>query len=161
MKKAFTLIELLVVVLIIGILSAIALPQYRKAVLKSKFAAIVPKVHGMEQALQEYYLNNGQYKLDFDAFSLGIKGSENCAYGGAFCQLNATGNLRVEFLIGGGTSTANYYQIFCLANKNDTFAKNICSEYGTHYKTDQMDYYKIKKVDSNGTITYYGDTIPF
>ena len=50
MKKAFTLIELLVVVLIIGILSAIALPQYQKAVMKSRFAEAMTNLRAIAQA---------------------------------------------------------------------------------------------------------------
>jgi prepilin-type N-terminal cleavage/methylation domain-containing protein len=51
-KKAFTLIELLVVVLIIGILAAIALPQYRIAVEKSRTAELLLIVKSLESRLQ-------------------------------------------------------------------------------------------------------------
>ena len=59
MKKAFTLIELLVVVLIIGILSAIALPQYQRAVEKARSVEAMQNLSALERAIDIYLLENG------------------------------------------------------------------------------------------------------
>ncbi len=70
MKKGFTLIELLVVVLIIGILSAIALPQYTKAVEKSRAAEAMTLLKAIETAENAYYMANGEYTEDLSSLDL-------------------------------------------------------------------------------------------
>ena len=58
-KRAFTIIELLVVVLIIGILAAVALPQYQKAVEKSRIAEAMQVMSDIAKGIDLYLLENG------------------------------------------------------------------------------------------------------
>ena len=70
-NKAFTLIEVLIVVLIIGILAAIAVPQYQKAVAKTKLQELILQLKGIYRDAILYHASHGELPLatyDFDSY---------------------------------------------------------------------------------------------
>jgi prepilin-type N-terminal cleavage/methylation domain-containing protein len=86
MKKGFTLIEVLVVVLIIGILAAVALPQYTLAVEKSRLTEAMTNLKYAQQARIMDYLNSNAPSSPKDIIELG--GGFWNAEGTAYCTKN-------------------------------------------------------------------------
>ena len=107
--NAFTLIELLVVVLIIGILVAVALPQYQKAVIKSRFAGLKILTKSLADAEEAYYLANGEYTRDLDILGVMPEGKLNTSttnqfdYPWGYCYAHTP--------VPGGTNSA---VVFCV-----------------------------------------------
>ncbi len=76
----FTLIELLVVVLIIGILAAMAMPQYFKAVERSRMAEAVTLMDSIVQSERRKFLQTNRYADDFRGLDVAPKGARGNRY---------------------------------------------------------------------------------
>lgn len=100
-NKGFTLIELLVVVLILGILAAMAMPQYFKAVERSRMSEAVQLLGSIAQSEQRKYMQINNYTTNFRALDVTPKNANSvnayCTKGtqpsadvtGAFTPTNA------------------------------------------------------------------------
>ena len=90
-NKGFTLIELLVVVLILGILAAMAMPQYFKAVERSRMTEAVTLLSNIASAQQRKYLQINKYSEKYKGLDVTPKG-EFSSDDKTFFTKGSTGN---------------------------------------------------------------------
>jgi type IV pilus assembly protein PilE len=143
--KGFTLVELLVAVLIIGILAAIALPQYNLAVAKSKFSQLYLINKNIVDAQDIYFLINGEYATDIKTLDIEFPGIQGCTYSGSFYRcpggLSVAININFskEFTSVFYTNMTNTFTVrqflrnkkkYCTARKASDFANKVCKALG-------------------------------
>ena len=87
MSQGFTLIELLVVVLIIGILSAVALPQYQAAVERSRAAEALTQMAAVADSIERYHAQHDAWPTRFTQLDVDIPKTGTNEYGGKYFTL--------------------------------------------------------------------------
>ena len=128
-NSGFTLIEVLVVVLIIGILTSIALPQYQKAVMRARFAQMVIYNNAIVKAQQAHYATFMQYATDIEQLDITLPSipsvSCNVNYeGGTLCYLYHGAQGRIAII---EEKFTNDTFICCTYDHNNYAGASLCA----------------------------------
>jgi len=166
-KSGFTLIEVLVVVVIIAVLATIAVPQYQRAIYKSRFHALMPIARGINQGNEAYYLGNRHYADNLaslivtgqneypDGTSVELSADENYSY----VLVKRTG-LNNNYVMYQAKSKQYPSNIHCEAKKGDPMAVWLCQNAlgGTKVPrgslTQGYDTYILKGEVTDGALAY-------
>lgn len=137
-KKGFTLLELLVVVLIIGVLAAIALPEYNMAVGRARYATLKDNARAIKSAMDRYYMAQNSYTdkltdldIDFqgtlsgDKHKISLPDSSDCYIGGSsiFCSRYIF-DIYMEY--GVVYTGANYSACYAFSQKPNDRPNRLC-----------------------------------
>ncbi len=119
-KKGFTLMELLIVVVIIGLLSAIAVPMYKKAVEKSKASEALTTMQAVAKSEHDWYLVKNNYTKDFAELDIDLIDKEgNKAQDESYEGANYTYTLQ-DYLIK-ATRNNNEYSLYKFYEMGDIY----------------------------------------
>jgi len=101
-QQGFTLIELMIVVAIIGILAAIAIPQYQNYVMRAKWSDVITSADSIKLAMGECSQNQGgDGSKCTTASNLGLSGSLPSTVGAAGATLTLSGTAPTAGSTGG------------------------------------------------------------
>ena len=133
----FTLIELLVVVLIIGILAAMALPQYFKAVERSRMAEAITITDSIVKAQRRKFMQTNRYASIFEGLDVAPKGATGNWYFTDGDPVTGRGGNENGFVI---TIEANYSVDAYRVVGGDTHSNSLQYQYRLNrpYQSDNV-----------------------